>query len=74
MKSACDYPLSSAKPARKPASFEEPVSETDVSTVLLFAIFLHVAVQQHVGQDADPGQRRKTVICDTSGVDHRSEP
>ena len=28
MKSACDYPLSSAKPARKPASFEEPVSET----------------------------------------------
>ena len=30
MKSACDYPLSPrpAKPARKPASFEEPVSET----------------------------------------------
>ena len=44
----------------------------DVSTVLLFAIFLHVAVQQHVGQDADPGQRRKAVIRDTSGVDHRA--
>ena len=28
MKSACDYPLSSAKPARKPARFEEPVSGT----------------------------------------------
>ena len=44
----------------------------NVSTVLLFAIFLHVAVQQHVGQDADPGQRRKAVIRDTSGVDHRA--
>ena len=39
MKSACDYPLSSAKPARKPASFEEPVSETRcLYTVLLFAV------------------------------------
>ena len=44
----------------------------DVSTVLLFAVFLHVAVQQHVRQDADRGQRRKAVIRDTSGVDHRA--
>ena len=36
MKSACNYPLSSAKPARKPASFEEPVSET--RCFYLFAI------------------------------------
>ena len=45
----------------------------DVSTVLLFAVFLHahVAVQQHVGLDADRGQRRKAVIRGTSGVDHR---
>ena len=71
MKSACDYPLSSAKPARKPASFEEPVSDIRCSTFLLFAVFLHVAVQQHVGQDADRGQRRKADIRDTSGVDHR---
>ena len=31
-----------------------------------------MAVQQHVGQDADRGQRRKAVIRDTSGVDHRA--
>ena len=30
-----------------------------------------MAVQQHVGQDADRGQRRKAVIRGTSGVDHR---
>ena len=39
-----------------------------------FAIrfFLYSAVQQHVGQAADRGQRRKAVIRDTSGVDHRA--
>ena len=31
-----------------------------------------MVVQQHVGQDADRGQRRKAVIRDTSGVDHRA--
>ena len=30
------------------------------------------AVQPHVGQDADRRQRRKAVIRDTSGVDHRA--
>ena len=46
MKSACDCPLSSIKPARETsASFEEPVSKTDVSTVLHFAVFVYVAVQ-----------------------------
>ena len=33
------------KPARKPASFEEPHPRPDVSSVLLFAVFLYVAVQ-----------------------------
>ena len=57
MKSACDYPLSESLQNQRGnqrvlrSLFPRP----DVSTFLLFAIFLHVAVQQHVGQDADPG-------------------
>ena len=33
MKSACDYPLSSAKPARKPAILRSLFPRPDVSTV-----------------------------------------
>ena len=72
MKSACGYPLSCQNPARKPASFEEPVSRPDVSTVLLFAVFPCYWLYSHVGQAAGRGQRRKSVICDTSGVVHRA--
>ena len=44
----------------------------DVSTVLQFAVFLYWWLYSHVGQAADRGQRRKSVIRDTSGVDHRA--
>ena len=55
----------------KPASSEKPVSETDVATVLHFAVFVYVDVQQQVGQAVARGQRRKAVNRDTSGVGHR---
>ena len=54
MKSACDYPLIYRLQNQRGnqrvlrSLFPRP----DVSTVLLFAVFLLVAVQQHVGQDA----------------------
>ena len=59
------------KPVRKPANFEEPVSET--RCFYRFAIRCFPVCRwlySHVGQAADRGQRRKAVIRDTSGVDH----
>ena len=43
----------------------------DIATVLYFAVFMYVDVQLQVGQAAARGQRRKAVIRDISGVDHR---
>ena len=42
----------------------------DVATVSHFAAFVDVDVQPQDGQAAAPGQRRKAVIRDISGVDH----
>ena len=44
---------------------------TNIATVLHFAVFMYVDVQLQVGQAAARGQRRKAVIRDISGVDHR---
>ena len=43
----------------------------DSTTVLHFAVFMYVDVQLQVGQAAARVQRRKAVIRDVSGVDHR---
>ena len=43
----------------------------DVATVLHFAVIVHVDVQLQDGQTAARGKRRKAVIRDVSGVDHR---
>ena len=43
----------------------------NIATVLHFAVFMYVDVQLQVGQAAARGQRRKAVIRDISGVDHR---
>ena len=43
----------------------------DVATVSHFAVFVDVDVQLQDGQAAARGQRRKAVIRDISGVDHR---
>ena len=71
-KSACDCANSQPFIVYKPASFEEPVSETRrlVTTVSHFAVFVDVDVQLQNGQAAARGQRRKAVIRDISGVDH----
>ena len=42
----------------------------DVATVSHFAVFVVMDVQLQDGQAAAPGQPRKAVIRDTSGVDH----
>ena len=55
----------------KPASFEEPVSETRCGYRLHFAVIVYVDVQLQDGQAAVRGKRRKAVIRDVSGVDHR---
>ena len=44
----------------------------DVATVPPFAVIVDVDVQLLDGQAAAQGKRRKAVICDTSGVGHRS--
>ena len=54
----------------KPASSEKPVSKTGVATVLHFAVFVYVDVQQQISQAAARGQRRKAVNRDISGVGH----
>ena len=43
----------------------------DAAAVLHFAVFVDVDVQLQDGQAAARGKRRKAVIRDTSGVDHR---
>ena len=43
----------------------------DVAAVLHFAVIVYVDVQLQDGQAAARGKRRKAVIRDTSGVDHR---
>ena len=58
------------KPAWKPASFEKPVSETRCFYRFAIRCFPVGGCTVTVGQAADRGQRRKTVIRDTSGVDH----
>ena len=60
------------KPARKPASFEEPVSETRCFHRFAIRSFpvggcTVTLVRLQIGE-----QRRKSVIRDTSGVDHRT--
>ena len=55
----------------KPASFEEPVSKNKYRYRFALRCFQYVDAQLQVGQAAARGQRRKAVIRDLSGVDHR---
>ena len=69
-KSACDCAKAQPFIIYKPASFEEPVSETRCRYRFRKAVFVVVDVQPQDDQAAARGERRKAVIRDTSGVDH----
>ena len=68
--SACDCAKAQPFIIYKPASFEEPVSETRRRYRFALDVFVEVDVQLQDGQAAARGQRRKAVIRDISGVDH----
>ena len=71
-KSACDYPLSSTKPARKLASFEEPVSETRCFHRFAIRCFPVCGCTVARWSGCRSGTAKKAVIRDTSTVDHRA--
>ena len=70
-KSACDCAKAQPFIIYKPASFEEPVSETRCRYRVALRCFVDVDVQLKDGQAAARGKRRKAVIRDISVVDHR---
>ena len=73
MKSACDYPLSSTKTSEETSGFWGACFQDPMFLVpFCYSLFSCRWLYSHVGQAADRGQRRKAVIRDTSGVDHRA--
>ena len=76
-KSACDCAKAQPFIICKPASFEEPLSETrrryPVRTSLFSWTWMYSCrtVRGGGGGEAARGERRKAVIRDISGVDHR---
>ena len=71
-KSACDCAKAQPFIIYKPASFEEPVSETRCRYRFALRCFRGrgMVVQLQDSQAAARGKRRKAVIRDISGIDH----